>query len=638
MAFHSSGDNAETIPLPALSHTLQQRLQSEALARIVAEDPLAATRAFYLHVRTFASALLACVSDSTDLNLDNLASLGHHGIFGPLAAFFGAVEPQLRGSLHLHMVLYVYGFNNPQSLVERFSLHWSSLEHSLSTWIDSICQTSVESVAAFWAADPAAALATLQPLPYTDQQIYDTDDIFQDHISLVTHGWHAAAPSLEYIPSEGPWPNPFHIFDSEATDTFVPFALDYLQWGSESSWTDYTSCLLFDVRQTLVACALHSCRPQSCLKGWLGKRGYCRLGFWHWEDVSPLAALFSYSRMVSCVVFAFNAIGGHVPPRTVQTLAHKRMSASSKHSSFLRGTPDLPHTWIRRRGQALCPQPKIQTRFPQLGAFCTQRHHHWLTRFNTSILLTRFLARISCAALPPSIVSSSHVTPPLRKCNHDVQCLLRWPVTRGNAAHPQLLDLIIHSMKSATFYITDYTGKQQPHNEELFRLLYDGQTRLEQELTTTSQLDDHPYRAQRCLMRMAVSAEKRNHKSFQEIVALLLEEPEALCSHAFQNLYFGNALTAVARASSAAASTSAQSHLDDELPCAGFLAAAPSTSGAPASSLCLCSIYTKSCFFFAFVLKAFCCSTTYSPPLSISPFRPALLLQDFQSLVLQSKP
>ena len=409
--FHTTADSSpEHLALPALSHALHERLRSESLSRIVAEDPLAATRAFYQHVRAFAGTLLSCVSDASALPLDNLASLGQHGIFGPIAAFFGAVEPQLRGSLHIHMVLYIYGFNNPQSLVQRFSETWPSLEKSLSSWIDSITQSSVESVAAFWASDPAVALASLQPLPYTDQQIHDTDEIFHDHIGLATHGWHAAAPATDYIPSEGPWPNPFCVDEPDAADTFVPFALDYLTWSAEASWADYTSCLLFDLRHSLVACALHSCRPQACFKGWLGQRGYCRLGFWHWQDISA-SGTFLVSMPFSFLPAASQRLRANKFP--VNSFPYKLLFPPSCFSVPLpsTGTAESPHTWVRRRGQELCPLPRIQNRFPNLGAFCTQRHHHWLTRFNTSILLSRPLACISCLSFSftPLSPSAAHL-------------------------------------------------------------------------------------------------------------------------------------------------------------------------------------------------------------------------------------
>ena len=140
---------------------------------------------------------------------------------------------------------------------------------------------------------------------------------------------------------------------------------------------------------------------------------------------------------------------------------------------------------------------------------------------------------------------------PGRRCNHDVNLLLRWPPTTSALAHPNLLDLIIHSMKAATYYVTDYSGKIQPHSHELWLHLHRGHARLEAELDDTNA--PHPeidprYRASRGLLRMALSAEKKQHKSFQEMVATLLGEPESICSHSFQRLYYASTLSTACRA------------------------------------------------------------------------------------------
>ena len=36
--------------------------------------------------------------------------------------------------------------------------------------------------------------------------------------------------------------------------------------------------------------------PKPCHKGFLGKQGSCRMGFWHWRDVSPVTAPHTWQR------------------------------------------------------------------------------------------------------------------------------------------------------------------------------------------------------------------------------------------------------------------------------------------------------------------------------------------------------
>jgi len=106
-------------------------------------------------------------------------------------------------------------------------------------------------------------------------------------------------------------------------------------------------------------------------------------------------------------------------------------------------------------------------------------------------------------------------------------------------------------MKAATYYVTDYSGKIQPHSHELWLHLHRGHARLEAELgdaNAPSSDVDPRYRASRGLLRMALSAEKKQHKSFQEMVATLLGEPESICSHSFQRLYYSSTLSTACRA------------------------------------------------------------------------------------------
>lgn len=279
-----------TLSLPMLDTALKETLKQFSLARIVAEDPVAATRSFYKHIQSFATDLLACSTAPQQLHADGIAATNHIGIFGPLSAFFGAVEAQLRGSLHIHMILYMYGFNNPQSFVQRFQSSQTTFEARLWAWVNSIMQTSLEAMADFWAPDPDLALERLQPLPYTPEQIERLGDAVRTYLPQAVHGWRAAASPENYVPAPGPWHSPYDdAVPLLAEGRFQPAPLAYLGWGPEASDATFAKMLLYDARESLVACALHSCRHQTCRKGWLGRRGYCRLGFWHWDDISTFA-------------------------------------------------------------------------------------------------------------------------------------------------------------------------------------------------------------------------------------------------------------------------------------------------------------------------------------------------------------
>ena len=246
-----------------LNPDLAATLRSCELARVVAEDPV---RAFYAHVRHFATDLLCCTTDASQLAADGLASTCSAGIFGPLAAFFGSVEPQLRGSLHIHMLLYIYGFNSPQSLLDRFASCQSLLEQSLAAWVKSILQTSVEYVADTWSLQPDAALAALRPLPYNEWQKDASGDDFREYVALAGTGWRAAAGPAHFVASPGPWCGTDAVVaaDEPEQSTFFPYPLQYLAWGPEAPPEEFTRCLLWDYRASLLACQMHACRSGTC--------------------------------------------------------------------------------------------------------------------------------------------------------------------------------------------------------------------------------------------------------------------------------------------------------------------------------------------------------------------------------------
>lgn len=83
-------------PLPQvqLDQHLLCALRDANLWRMVALDPTAAVEAFHLHVNTFLSTLLKVVPSAQQLPTDGIASIDGQGIFGPLSAAFGVIEPQ----------------------------------------------------------------------------------------------------------------------------------------------------------------------------------------------------------------------------------------------------------------------------------------------------------------------------------------------------------------------------------------------------------------------------------------------------------------------------------------------------------------------------------------------------------------
>ena len=360
-----------SIPVPSagLDPFLAAALQSANLWRIVAKDPTAAVQAFHTHVNTFLSDLLDVNTSADALHPDGIASQRARGIFKPLSAAFGAIEPQQRGSLHIHFVLFCHAFCSPRALLERFTAALPTLEAHLWSWVKSIVATSFEAIPSMFNLDPNL-LSTLRPLPYSDDNLRALHPSYHQHCLDMQDHWFAATPP-QLLFATPPFINPF-TGQPEAGKTFVPWSQAFLHDIDQHDISnEQASMLLYDLRTSIVhGGLLHSCRPKTCFKGKLGKRGYCRLGFWHWLDISQ---------------------------------------------------PARPHTWERCHGVQLCPAPILGTQPPHLDSFQTERHHLFFGRVNPVLLATckcnhdislllRFPADYATAEDPVSMVESKMAT------------------------------------------------------------------------------------------------------------------------------------------------------------------------------------------------------------------------------------
>ena len=190
------GLTTPTTPLPQvqLDQHLLCALRDANLWRMVALDPTAAVEAFHLHVNTFLSTLLKVVPSAQQLPTDGIASIDGQGIFGPLSAAFGVIEPQQRGSLHIHFLLFCYGFQDPHVLVQNFAAQLPLLEERLWAWINSIVVTSFEAIPPMFDL-PRSTLENLRPLPYSDAQMKLMHPHYRPHLVAASDHWFAADPN-----------------------------------------------------------------------------------------------------------------------------------------------------------------------------------------------------------------------------------------------------------------------------------------------------------------------------------------------------------------------------------------------------------------------------------------------------------
>ena len=102
LRFASDSTMADLSPALDSDLTLAAHLRASRLAALIARDPVAAVRAFHAHL--LFQCLLGCTACPSNLACDGLAATGNLSILGPISAILGAVEPQMRGSLHIHML------------------------------------------------------------------------------------------------------------------------------------------------------------------------------------------------------------------------------------------------------------------------------------------------------------------------------------------------------------------------------------------------------------------------------------------------------------------------------------------------------------------------------------------------------
>jgi hypothetical protein len=85
-------------------------LPKEERARLVAHDPVAAAKFFNTLVETWLHTILG-VTEKSRMN--------EIGVLGRVSGYYGTVETQGRGSLHLHILVWIHGAKNTDDLVER---------------------------------------------------------------------------------------------------------------------------------------------------------------------------------------------------------------------------------------------------------------------------------------------------------------------------------------------------------------------------------------------------------------------------------------------------------------------------------------------------------------------------------------
>ena len=235
------------------------------LHQAIVANPLAATRCFHWTVKLVLRALFNC-GDSPGAAPDSVAARETPGIFGHVRAYLGIVEPQMRKALHIHMLVQLLGFSHPEDLFSEDVL--PKVFRDLWYFVASISFRSTEGFAHYLHTDSGMDTLRKEPLlPLTKKQrgmigVVRTDETVRAQLSA--RGLVEAPPAPQGVSRMS------YISSTVHSDASV----------SASSWS--TACIKAVAASTRTT-GNHVCRPDVCHKGRIGRKGFCRMYFWHWS-------------------------------------------------------------------------------------------------------------------------------------------------------------------------------------------------------------------------------------------------------------------------------------------------------------------------------------------------------------------
>ncbi len=235
------------------------------LHEAVAANPMAATRCFHWTVKLVLAFLFNC-SNTPGKSVDGIAAHDTPGIFGHVRAYMGIVEPQMRKALHIHMLVQLLGFSHPEDLFNGDLL--PELFRRLWLYVASICFRSTEAFADYLAVPSAMeAFQNEVLLPLTQKQ----------------RGMIGESRTQETLQAQLKARGQTDLL-SHATK---PAGMSYVSSAAHSdpnvSSLDWSAQAVHSICASTRGTGNHVCRPDVCHKGPVGKKGFCRMGFWHWS-------------------------------------------------------------------------------------------------------------------------------------------------------------------------------------------------------------------------------------------------------------------------------------------------------------------------------------------------------------------
>ena len=231
---------------------------------LVARNPMAATRCFHWTVRLVIRVLFNC-ADKPGQNLDNIAASDTPGVFGYVRGYLGIVEPQMRKALHTHMLVQLLGFAHPDDILGNGIL--KNVFRRLWYYIASVQFRSTEAFAHYL--NVPEAMKALREEPLLHLTTKQRGMIGEERVR------EAQKAQLQARDLEAPR----DIAGRAAQVSFFTSSMHTAKNLDAASWSRK---VVAEVAAHTRKTGNHVCRPDVCNKGRIGKRGFCRMYFWHW--------------------------------------------------------------------------------------------------------------------------------------------------------------------------------------------------------------------------------------------------------------------------------------------------------------------------------------------------------------------
>ncbi len=245
-----------------LAEVLQEH--PRRLHELVAANPIVGARCFHWTVRLVVRTLFNCC-DPKAAPLDSIPARETPGLFGYVRGYLGIVEPQMRKALRMHMLVQLLGFSHPRDIFRGDAL--PEVFRRVWYFVASISFRSTEGFARYLHEDAAFdKLAELPLLPLTPKQrgmIGETRIKECYAAQLRARRISESPPVTATMPPARHFTSEVHRHASVPKEAWVTKSVEEIASGTRATGN-------------------HICRSDVCHKGRLGKKGFCRMYYFHW--------------------------------------------------------------------------------------------------------------------------------------------------------------------------------------------------------------------------------------------------------------------------------------------------------------------------------------------------------------------